>query len=277
MHDRATLSGFNHPNTWKEVTFSLRDIGQSEGSLPNGFIQQGVAGMEGAIGKSRLAGVATVIKTYPTIKVSVTPTLGNANNIMFEFCLRLLELNISVCVCVYFFNQDHHHVLELLFILFTIFVCNCIWHIYIFRCTCIQYKVIDSFGVSLESNGPPLSAPQEGASLPSSKLRRLVVLGATRSLGCMIHDHTWYILLVALSCHAISDCVCVSYPLCLCSLYVLSLQQKEWSCDGWLGGLVWITVATLSKSKMLHTQTAIGLPLNKLKQRVQCDSMVLID
>ena len=66
MHDPATLCEYNHPSgrEWKEVAFSLRDIGQSEGSLPNGFIQQGVAGMEGAIGKSRLAGVATGIKTY---------------------------------------------------------------------------------------------------------------------------------------------------------------------------------------------------------------------
>lgn len=129
----------------------------------------------------------------------------------WSFAWGCLNLTL-VCVCVCILYQDHDDVLELFLILFTIFVCNCVWHIHIFRCTCIQYKVIISFVVSLESNGPPLSAPQEGASLPSSKLRRLVVLGA---MGCMIPDDTWYILL----CHVMQF-----HPIgCRLCLYVLSL------------------------------------------------------
>ena len=126
--------------------------------------------------------------------------------------------------------------------------------------------------------------------VPLSQHHRRVLLchpansAAWLYLVLRVHWDVWYMIIpdtfYSLPCHvmAISDCVSVSYPLCLCLFayaYVLSLQQKEWPCDGWLGGLVWITVATLSKSKMLHTQTAIGLPLNKLKQRVQCDSMII--
>lgn len=111
--------------------------------------------------------------------------------------------------------------------------------LYIFRCTCTNIKYVFCCITGIEWS--PLSASQEGASLPSSKLRRLVVLGCTRSLGCMIPDDTWYILF----CHVMQFhpiecrlCVCVQVCaiLCVCVCLHMRMFLKD---DRWLRGLVW--------------------------------------
>ena len=126
--------------------------------------------------------------------------------------------------------------------------------------------------------------------VPLSQHHRRVLLchpansAAWLYLVLRVHWDVWYMIIpdtfYSLPCHVMQFRIVLACPIpCVCACLHMRMSclcsknndhvMGDWGV--WFGSL-W---QPCQKAKCLHTQTAIGLNLNKLKQRVQCDSMVI--